>query len=201
MLKLLNYRFFLRHSGLFYLFFSRLGYTPTMEHLEKEPLEQLLQIVPNYPAVRLLHFCDGGEDLPSVLADFCAEKAYEYQINALNEACFTAMQTRFETHAHVKTVKFSLERPRYMIQGKMFEYVFVTASVEPSIREAFLQRVHPTMKNGGNILIFIPKGDHAQRFEWMRLLEENYFVATNTIDDLFEHYDLLISKKMHGWGG
>jgi hypothetical protein len=35
----------------------------------------------------------------------------------------------------------------------------------------------------------------------MRLLEENNYVASNTIDDLFEHYDLLISKKMHGWGG
>ncbi len=35
----------------------------------------------------------------------------------------------------------------------------------------------------------------------MTLLEEHYYVASNTIDDLFENYDVLISKKMHGWGG
>jgi len=35
---------------------------------------------------------------------------------------------------------------------------------------------------------------------WQQVLEENYFVATNTID-MFEEYEILISKKMHGWGG
>ena len=172
-----------------------------MKPIEKEPFEQLLTIIPDHPMVRILHFADSGEDAPSTLADFTMRKRYEYQINCLDEGFFTLMQQRFADNEAVKPVKFTLSRPRYMIQGKLYDYLFVTASIPEEMRELFLQRAHPIIKNGGNILLFLPKGNHTQRFEWMRLLEENYYVASNTIDDLFEHYDLLISKKMHGWGG
>jgi len=151
--------------------------------------------------VRIVHFSDSGEDLPRVLGAFCAQKGYEYQINALDPAYLDTLRRHLHDAPHIKLVNFTLSRPRYMIQGKLYDYVFVTAAIEETIREDFLKRVHPVMKNGGNILLFLPKGDHTQRYEWMRLLEENYYVASNTIDDLFEHYDLLISKKMHGWGG
>jgi hypothetical protein len=54
--------------------------------------------------------------------------------------------------------------------------------------------------NSGNIILFIEKNNLKDRHEWTQLLEDNYFVATNTIDDMFEYYDIVISKKMHGWG-
>jgi hypothetical protein len=156
-----------------------------MKPIEKEPFEQLLTIIPDHPMVRILHFADSGEDTPSTLADFAMRKRYEYQINCLDEEFFTLMQQRFADNEAVKPVKFTLSRPRYMIQGKLYDYLFVTASIPEEMRELFLQRAHPIIKNGGNILLFLPKGDHTQRFEWMRLLEENNYVASNTIDDLF----------------
>ncbi len=177
------------------------SYTPTMKPIEETKLSQLLQIIPDHPMVRIVHFSDSGEDLPKMLSDFTAQKGYEYQINALDAAYLEKLRTGLQDTPHLKLVNFKLTRPRYMIQGKLYDYVFVTADVDETIREDFLKRVHPVMKNGGNILLFLPKGDHTQRWEWLRLLEENYYVASNTIDDLFEHYDLLISKKMHGWGG
>jgi hypothetical protein len=33
-----------------------------------------------------------------------------------------------------------------------------------------------------------------------QILEENFFVAINSIE-LSSDYNLLIAKKMHGWGG
>ena len=172
-----------------------------METIGKEPFEQLLTIIPDHPMVRLLHFADSGIDMPRMLSNFSIEKNYEYQLHCTDQAYFTYIQKHLETNSLIKARHFALTRPRYMQQGKLYDFVFVTAKIPAELQEAFLQRLHPIIKNGGNIMLFLPKGDHTQRFEWMRLLEENYYVASNTIDDLFKHYDLLISKKMHGWGG
>ncbi len=172
-----------------------------MKNIERTSLEKLLQIVPDHPGIRLLHFAESGEEMPRILGDFVEKKGYEYQINCLEESFLLAMQRTFEESPSVHPVKFTLQRPRYMVQGKVFDYVFVTASVPASIREDFLKRVHPIMKNGGNILLFLPKGEREVRWEWLALLEEHYYVASSTIDDLFAHYDVVVSKKMHGWGG
>ena len=36
--------------------------------------------------------------------------------------------------------------------------------------------------------------------EWLAILEEQYYVSTNIIDDMFEEYDVIVSRRMHGWG-
>jgi hypothetical protein len=69
------------------------------------------------------------------------------------------------------------------------------------MRSDFLKKTHSIIKNAGMILIFLPKEERTQYYEWTALLEEHYYVASSIIDDLFEHYDVIISKKMHGWGG
>ncbi|SFV90528.1 hypothetical protein MNB_SV-4-853 [hydrothermal vent metagenome] len=172
-----------------------------MKSIEQKSLEKLLQIIPDHPGIRLLHFADSGEEIPQIISSFIEDKGYEYQINCLDDTFFLTMRHTFAKSQHIHPIKFTLQRPRYMIQGKIFDYVFVTAPVAASMRENFLKRVHPIIKNGGNILIFLPKKEQEQRWEWLRLLEEHYYVASSTIDDLFAHYDVVISKKMHGWGG
>ncbi len=172
-----------------------------MKSIEKEKLDQLLTIIPDHPMVRLLHFSDSGIELPAMLDAYVSQKGYEYQLNCTEQSYFAFVERRMKQTEHTKIRHFALTRPRYIQQGKLYDFVFVTSVIGSTLQEAFLQRLHPIIKNGGNILLFIPKGDHAQRFEWMRLLEENYYVASNTIDNLFIHYDVLISKKMHGWGG
>jgi len=201
MLKLLNgikIALFLRILSFFSV---RLATLAGMKPVEKDKLDQLLTIIPDHPQIRLLHFADSGIELPRMLNDFVTEKAYEYQLHCTDQAYFSYVERTLQSTPHTKARYFALTRPRYTIQGKLYDFVFVTADIEEQMREAFLQRVHPIIKNGGSIMLFVPKGDHTQRFAWMQLLEENYYVASNTIDDLFEHYDLLISRKMHGWGG
>jgi len=172
-----------------------------MKKIERIKLEQLLQIIPDYPMIRIAHFANSGEEMTEILAEFCRQKGYEYQLNCTEPAFYESMSEKYRDSESVKAVNFALQRPRYMIQGKLYDFVFVTAEIEDGMLDDFVKRCHPIIKNAGNILIFLPKKSYTERYEWMRLLEENYYVASNTIDDLFEEYDVLISKKMHGWGG
>lgn len=172
-----------------------------MEKIEKTKLEQLLQIVPDHPMIRMAHFADSGMEMTEILGRFCQQKGYEYQINCTDPSFYEKAAEAYKHSRNVKVIKFTLERPRYMIQGKLYDFLFVTSLIQESLREVFIERCHPVIKNAGNIIIFLPKGYRKERYEWMRLLEEYNYVASSTIDDLFEHYDILISKKMHGWGG
>jgi len=172
-----------------------------MKNIEKDKLEKLLGIIADAPALRIAHFSESGEMMTEILSDFCQKKGYEYQINCTDASFFDTMSNKFKDKEGVKPIKFTLERPRYMMQGKLYEYLFVTTVIKEEMRSDFLKRAHGIIKNAGNILIFLPKGSYEERYNWMALLEEHYYVASNTIDDLFENYDVLISKKMHGWGG
>ena len=171
-----------------------------MKTLEEDKLEQLLQIIYPGPALRIAHFSEGSHILTKTLSDFCKKNNYEYQLNCTKDVCYDKAMTKYTNQPHIKIIKFNLNRPSYMMQGKMYEYLFVTTSIEEEMRSDFLKRAHGIIKNAGIILIFLPKGSHEERDDWIALLEEHYYVATNTIDDMFEHYDVLISKKMHGWG-
>ncbi len=172
-----------------------------MKNIEKEKLKKLLEIIPSTPALRIAHFAESGKMMTEVLSDFCQKKEYEYQINCTDHSFFDEMDANFKESKLVKPIKFTLERPRYMMQGKIYEYLFITTVIEKDMRSDFLKKAHSIIKNAGNILIFLSKGSYQERYHWMELLEEHYYVASNTIDDLFENYDVLISKKMHGWGG
>ena len=172
-----------------------------MKNIEKDKLKQLLEIIADAPALRIAHFSESGEIMTEVLSDFCQKKEYEYQINCTESSFFETMSDKFKDNNTVKPIKFTLDRPRYMMQGKLYEYLFVTTAIEEAMRSDFLKKAHGIIKNAGHILIFLPKGSYEERYNWMTLLEEHYYVASNTIDDLFENYDVLISKKMHGWGG
>ncbi len=172
-----------------------------MKNIEQDKLEKLLEIIESHPALRIAHFSESGEMMTEILSNFCQKRGYEYQINCTKSSFYDAMSSKYKDVDKVKPLKFPLERPRYMIQGKMYEYLFVTTAIEEGMRSDFLKKAHGIIKNAGHIIIFLPKGSYEERYHWMALLEEHYYVASNTMDDLFENYDVLISKKMHGWGG
>ncbi len=172
-----------------------------MKSIEKNKLEQLLEIIKPAPALRIAHFSENGEEMTEILSDFCTKNGYEYQVNCTDPSFYDTLSEKYSENPNVKCINFNLSRPKYMIQGKLYEYLFVTSGIPEADRSAFLQKTHGIIKNAGLILIFLPKGDRKQRYDWTALLEEHYYVASSIIDDLFEHYDVLISKKMHGWGG
>ncbi len=171
-----------------------------MKKIEEDKLIALLGIIPSSPALRIVHFSNSGEQLVKTISDFSIKNDYEYQINCTSKMYYETIHNYYKTNQHIKPIYFTLERPSYMIQGKVYDFLFVTIPLEAVQRKSFLKKTHTIIKNAGNILIFLPKGDYEERYHWLELLEETNYVASNTIDDLFENYDVLISKKMHGWG-
>jgi len=160
----------------------------------QENIQKLLEIIPsNYPALMIAHFSDKDNQIIKELYQKSIKDDIEYQINLLDDQP-ELLKQRYN-HPLIKIVKFSLARPKYMIQGKIYDFIFVTAKIEDI--DTFLQKVHPIIKNSGNIIILLDKASDTNL--WFQLLEKNYFVATSLIDNLIKDTKIIISKKMHGW--
>jgi len=172
-----------------------------MKNLEKDQVKILLDIIGSNPSLQIVHFTQSGETLPDMLSAYCKERDYLYQINAIDPHFYEKMSEKFSNTDTTVVKHFPLARRSYMMQGRQYDFLFVTAVIEEETRSDFLKRAHQIIRNAGNIIIFIPKKDLHERDSWTSLLEEHNYVATSTINDIFTHYDVIISKKMHGWGG
>ncbi|RLA77246.1 MAG: hypothetical protein DRG30_00745 [Epsilonproteobacteria bacterium] len=171
-----------------------------MKELEEERISQLLGIINLYPAIRIMHFSDDSNLLSKKIGQICEENDYEYQLNCTQDICYEEKRKEYAESGNIKIKQINLAQPRYAIQAKMYDYLFVTCEISNEERASFLKKSYPAIKNAGLILLFIPKNNFTENHIWSGLLEENNFVATNTLDT-FSNYDVIISKKMHGWGG
>ena len=171
-----------------------------MKELEEEKIDQLLGIINLYPSIDIAHFSDGGLQLSEHILKLCEAQHYGYRLNCTTESCVEEMKAGIGSSDRITVKPFDLDRPRYLMQAKSYDYLFVTCDVADEKISSFLRKSYPLIKNAGLILIFIPQGDLRHRHLWTELLQEHYFVASNTLE-LFSNYDVIISKKMHGWGG
>jgi len=171
-----------------------------MKKLESKSIEQLLSIIPEHPATRIMHISDGGEELSDSFRDFVEKHDYEYLLNTPSEEFFPKAKERYAESKHCIIKKIKLQQRNYASMAKRYDYLFVTADIPEEMQEEFTKRVHPHIKNAGNIILFLPKNDLMILDRWRGYLEENFYVAINNID-MFENYEILIAKKMHGWGG
>ena len=164
-----------------------------MENIDINELKKLLVIIKDAPSIRVGHFSDSGSRVAKLLEKFCEDKGYEYVLYAIEQNYAKDIQKE------IKSAKFfNLQRPKYMLNGKFFDYLFVTANIED--KESFVKKAHSVIKNAGEIIIFVKNGDYENIDNWKILLEENYYVATNLIE-IDKQNSVIISKKMHGWGG
>ena len=170
-----------------------------MKNIEQDKLNELLNIVNLYPEIRIAHFSDSGEELVEYINDFCSKHEYEYQVNCTNVDFYKHLLPQYEKRAKTRILNFNIVRPSYMMQGKKYDYIFISNTTDDDFRGEFLKRVHTVMKNAGNIIIFIPKGGYVESDKWIEQLEEQNYVSSNIISDLFENFDVLVSRKMHGW--
>jgi ketopantoate reductase len=161
---------------------------------QAQNINKLIDIIPsNYPALMIAHFSHKDNTLVEELYKKSIKDDIEYQINFLGED-IEQLKQKYQNPL-IKIIKFNLDRAKYMIQGKIYDFVFVTTPIEDI--DTFLQKVHPIIKNSGNIIILLNKTE--PKDSWLSLLEKNYFVATSVIDNLIEDTNIIISKKMHGW--
>ena len=170
-----------------------------MKYLEKEKLKTLLSIIKESPSLDIAHFTDHDNLLVKILNAFCTQKNYRYQLNILGKSIEESMCQKYQSDT-TKVRLFQLQRKSYLIQAKQYDFVFVTATIGLDRESDFLKRLHQIIRNAGNLIIFIKKEDYTLRYRWIELLEEHNYVATSTIDNLCNNYDIVITKKMHGWG-
>jgi len=171
-----------------------------MKNLEKDQLETLLSIMGSTPSFKIAHFTDSGEKLIEMLSDYCISHEYKYQVNCTEKTFYEKTVEHYKDIEDTKVVNFPLQRRSYMIQAQEYNFIFVSIKVEESFRKDFLQRVYKIIRSAGNLVLFLPKKEYAVRDNWINTLEESHYVSTSVIDDMFEHYDIIISRKMHGWG-
>jgi len=170
-----------------------------MKNLELKKIEQLLSIIPDHPAIQIMHITQSGRELSDALATLVRQKEYTLLLNITEDNAYEEIKEHYQDNvSSVKKMKF--EQRRYASMAKMFDYVFVTATVPDEVQNQFAKTIHGHIKNAGHIILFLEKSNLKVLDRWRQILEENYFVASNTID-LFDEYEILISKKMHGWGG
>ncbi len=173
-----------------------------MKNLENTQLETLLDIIgsSSTPSLQIAHFSEGGEVLVDKLEAYCLSKKYDYHLKCTDKEFYELMAKKFIDKEHIVVTHFFLQRRSYLIQAREYNFLFVTTNIDKETRGEFLKRSHKIIRSAGSIIIFVPKKDYDERDNWVYHLEENLYVSTSVIDNLFEHYDVIISRKMHGWG-
>ena len=165
-----------------------------MKNLDYNELEKILTLIQANPSTTLALFTNKHEKLIEFLYKLSQAKEVDFLANITTKELFEKLPKK----SYIKY--FALQRAKYMLNGKFFDYLFVNLSLEESFQEEFLKRAHSIIKNAGLILIFEKKANLRVIDRWYQLLEENYYVATSTID-IDKENTLIISRKMHGWGG
>ena len=175
-----------------------------MKQLDTKSINQLLSIINIYPSIRIMHFSQNQSNLNEEILKLSQDNGYEFQLNSTTQEDYELSLSQFKDSSNINISNFNLKRPRYNTQAKQYDYLFVSSTIDESEILQFLKKSHSIIKNAGLILIFIEKIDNKKDFDkiykWNSLLEESYFVATNDID-ISEYFDVIVSKKMHGWGG
>jgi len=171
-----------------------------MKNLKIEEVEQLLHVIQKKPAQRIVHFCENATILNESLASLCKNYSNDYYIYCTDPTYFAQASETFSKQTQVHAVNFNLRRPRYLMQAIEYDYLISNLDFTEKSKTEFLKKCYPIIRTGGNILIFISKSGYTERDEWRRILEEQYYVSVTIIDNIFEHYDVITAKRMHGWG-
>jgi hypothetical protein len=163
----------------------------------KTPYETLLEIIPDHPAMRIMHFAARPDKLSDALGDLTRTREYEYRLLAFDADTADALSQRYAHMPHIKTKTVSPAQKRFHIQAKLYDYIFVSCAIEDKAH--FAKAIHSAIKNGGIILI-ITSDPHTDTEPWRLAFEEHFFVAFNRFE-LADGLHVISAKKMHGWGG
>jgi len=171
-----------------------------MKTLKDEQVTQLLQILQKKPAQRIVHFSDKRQMLSKHLAHFCQIHDNHYQLYCTESSHYEQSKQDYAHSPHVQVLHFKLQRPRYLIQAIEYDYLISTLDFTQNNKSEFLEKCYPIIRTGGNIILIVPRTGYTERDEWRAILEEMYYVSVNIIDDILDNYDVIVAKRLHGWG-
>jgi len=176
-----------------------------LKKLNDKTIDDIVNIILPYPATRVMQISDGQSHfddeikLTQRLFELIQERDYDFQINLLNNNKLEEYKERFSLQGLSSVRPLHPKQPRYGMQGKFYDYLYVTADIEDAMLEEFIKKVYEVIKSGGLIIAFTDKNLKTYD-KWFNLLQDNFFVAINTID-ISEDFHIVTAKKMHGWGG
>ena len=167
-----------------------------MRTLEQDKAEQLLQIIQNKPRQHIVHFSEGSHILTKTLSKLCKEHKHFYTLYCIKDVFYDKSMTKYVNQPHMNITKLNLHTPSYITQSIEYDYLISTLDFSQEDKGLFLEKCHPLIKTDANIIIIIPNSAYSDREEWKERLEEKYYRSPNIIDDLFAHYDVIVSTAM-----
>jgi len=171
-----------------------------MKTLDPKQVKQLLGIIQSKPGQRIVHFSEKEYGLSTVFHQFSQENDNNYYLYCTEKAFYEIAKETYQDESHIRVVNFNTQRPRYMIQGIEYDYLIVNIDFEQEDKAVFLGKCYPIIRTGGNIILLIPNASSQICDEWQSVLEEKYYVSVNIIDNIFDDFDVIVARRMHGWG-
>lgn len=162
--------------------------------------EVLGEIIPDFPATRVMLMTDRNSSLTQWLVEFIKQREASLDIRALNKKCFDAIEKLKLDENKLVTLEYLDESSqRYNPHGYKLDTFFLYLEDETQDKEHLLTRVYASMKNAGGVVIIVSNENSLASAIELDLDEAN-FVAINPIDILKTHR-VFYAKKMHGWDG
>ncbi len=171
-----------------------------MKNLDENGLDQLFELIAIKPGTLIVHFCDEDSTFMHKLNTLCEANEYEYQVNCIENTSYEVICEKYKDKPFLKPIKMPLARPRYLVRAKHYDYLFATFDFLGQDKAAFLEKCYPIIRTGGEIVILIPKSNYMTQDDWIDTLVEKSYVSINIIDNIFENHDVIVAKRMHGWG-
>ena len=162
-------------------------------------IEELLESFHYRKNAHIGHFSDNDEELSLFLSRYCYEKEYLYQINSPSKEFAENIKQKLSSDKHARSFYLPLQRPRYRMGAKEFDYLLITIQMQSSNRLVFLKKCYELVRSQGKIVIFLSKTQSNEYTKWYEDLEESLYVAISRIDDLLDDQILIIATKMHGY--
>ena len=162
----------------------------------KSEIDKLLNSLAKQPNFMVMHFAKDKKYVNQIQS-WCKDG------NLCNEYRVLTFSTEVEEELKVfedeitKVKYLTSKRPRYSMQGKFYDYLFVFDL--PQNLEDFLKKVYGSLKNGAPSFIFLESRDKNFAYRVESILIECNFVATTIME--IDNLLVVSARKMHGWGG
>ena len=169
-----------------------------MVRLDPRRCAQLSQIISShYPNQQIMHLSDGSCDLHETLYALTKSRRFDYDLRLIEWEPEDLDPT---THGTCTVETMDLGRRQYNKHAKKYDNVFTTLRSETLGHDLqnTLRKFYRILKNAGVLVMLIEK-DSPLLETIDEELEKSYYTAVGHID-IFDDYEVVTAKKLHGWG-
>lgn len=163
-------------------------------------LELLEEIVPDFPATRIMLLTDTDSPLIPWLSSLIKSREASLDIKTFSqELAKTMKNSPLSQNQLINIELIDTNTQRYDNQGYKYDTLFLHIKNKTENTTFLLERIYAGMKNAGGIICIQPK-TNPLALDLETALDEANFVAVNPID-LDKNHIIYYAKKMHGWDG